>query len=116
VCGGHYTSSSRKAFHRVREVAAKIVTSDGIQSKGVLSQRKERVLRTGDQATGTTVLEDLYAMWGKAPVNVDLQSLWAQLGLRVAEGKGTFDDHAPFAAVRMAIVEPFLLREHEEEM
>jgi len=91
-------------------VAAKIVTSDGIQSKGVLSQRKERVLRTGDQATGTTVLEDLYAMWGKAPVNVDLQSLWAQLGLRVADGKVTFEDHAPFAAVRIAITEPSLPR------
>jgi len=55
-------------------------------------------------------LEYLYAMWGKAPVNVDLQSLWAQLGLRVADGKVTFDDHAPFAAVRIAITEPSLPR------
>jgi hypothetical protein len=70
----------------------------------------ERVLRIGDQATGTTVLEDLYAMWGKEPVNVDLQSLWAQLGLRMADGKVIFDDDAPFAAERIAITKPSLPR------
>jgi hypothetical protein len=32
----------------------------------------ERVLRIGDQATGTTVLEDLYRKWSVAPVEVDL--------------------------------------------
>jgi hypothetical protein len=66
----------------------------------------ERVLRTGDQATGTTVLEDLYAMWGNAPIPVDLQSLWGQLGVRVAGGEMSFDDTAPLAAVRIAITEP----------
>jgi hypothetical protein len=66
----------------------------------------ERVLRTGDKATGTTVLEDLYAVWGKAPVKVDLASLWAQLGVRVAGGDVTFDDNAPLAAVRIAITKP----------
>jgi hypothetical protein len=66
----------------------------------------ERVLRAGDEATGTTVLSDLYVEWGKAPVKVDLESMWAQLGVRVADGEVTFDDNASLAAVRTAITKP----------
>lgn len=33
------------------------------------------VLRIGDQATGTTVLEDLYAGWKDKPVTVDLDHI-----------------------------------------
>jgi hypothetical protein len=63
----------------------------------------ERVLRIGDRATGTTVLEDLYAKWSKAPVEVDLESLWGQLGISRADGKVIFINNAPFASVRTAI-------------
>ena len=66
----------------------------------------ERVLRTGDQATGTTVLSDLYSVWGKAPVKVDLESLWIQLGVRLIDGEVTFDEKAPLAALRTAITKP----------
>jgi hypothetical protein len=63
----------------------------------------ERILRIGDLATGTTVLEDLYAKWSKAPVEVDLESLWGQLGISLADGKVTLINDAPLASVRTAI-------------
>ena len=44
-----------------------------------------RVLKTGDQATGTHVLEQMYAQWSEAPVAVDLPELWKQLGIRRKE-------------------------------
>jgi len=66
----------------------------------------ERVIKVGDRATGTTVLEDLYAKWSVDPVKIDLESLWAQLGVSVSNGEVTFDDNAPFAAVRTAITKP----------
>ena len=62
-----------------------------------------RALRIGDQATGTTVLEDLYSRWSGSPVEVDLASLWSQLGISLADGKVIFIDDAPLAAVRTAI-------------
>jgi hypothetical protein len=65
-----------------------------------------RVLSTGDKATGTTVLEDLYAKWSDAPVNVDLAAMWKELGIREEGGKISFDDGAPLAKVRLAITAP----------
>jgi len=65
----------------------------------------ERVLRIGDQATGTTVLEDLYRKWSQAPVGVDLGNLWSQLGISVTDGNVIFFNDAPLAAVRTAITQ-----------
>ena len=65
-----------------------------------------RVLRIGDKATGTTVLEDLYAKWSDAPVVVDLAKMWQELGIREEGGKIIFDDAAPLAGVRKAIAAP----------
>jgi hypothetical protein len=62
-----------------------------------------RVLRTGDQATNTHVLEQMYALWSKTPVSVDLPQLWRQLGIRVGQGGVTFDSSAPLAAIRVSI-------------
>jgi hypothetical protein len=62
-----------------------------------------RVLSVGDKATGTTVLEDLYAKWSDAPVEVDLAKMWKELGIREEGGKILFDDAAPLAGVRKAI-------------
>jgi hypothetical protein len=62
-----------------------------------------RILTIGDQATGTTVLEDLYTKWSTTPVEVDLASLWAQLGISLADGNLIFTDDAPLAAARKAI-------------
>ena len=66
----------------------------------------ERVLAVGDEATGTTVLKDLYNQLGTKPGNVDLDALWKKLGVR-EEGKTViFDDQAPWAKYRAAITIP----------
>jgi hypothetical protein len=66
----------------------------------------DRVLRTGDQATGTHVLEEMYKQWGETPVTVDLPSLWRQLGIKVEQETVTFDTKAPLAGIRMAMTSP----------
>ncbi len=40
-----------------------------------------KALKVGDQATGTTVLTDLYNQMKDKPVTVDLQEKWQQLGI-----------------------------------
>jgi hypothetical protein len=58
----------------------------------------------GDLATGTTVLMDQYRRMSDAPVTVDLDGLWKELGVERAAGGGVeFNDAAPDAAIREAI-------------
>src|ERR1700730_2032504 len=65
-----------------------------------------QALRNGDQMTGTTVLSDLYSKWKDKPVNVDLASLWKELGI-AADGKSVrLAEDAPMAAMRRAITAP----------
>jgi hypothetical protein len=63
-----------------------------------------RALQVGDQATGVHVLTELYERMGAKPVATDLPALWSQLGVEPREGTVAFDDHAPLANVRRAIV------------
>ena len=64
----------------------------------------ERVLTTADQATGHTVLMDLYAAAKDAPMPMDLPALWMELGAQsTGKDMATFNDAAPLAAVRRAI-------------
>ena len=67
----------------------------------------ERTLKMGDEATGTTVLVDLYHQMRDQPEPVDLASLWTQLGIQ-PEPNGTVAllAGAPLAAVRTAITRP----------
>jgi len=69
-----------------------------------------RVLKIGDHATGTNVLEELYAQWSETPIYVDLPALWAQLGIAASQNTVRFDSNAPLAAVRAAITENPSLR------
>jgi hypothetical protein len=64
------------------------------------------VLRIGDAATGTRVLEDLYDRERTRPVIPDLDSLWRELGVPQDPLTEPFDDHAPLAAIRIAITRP----------
>jgi hypothetical protein len=64
------------------------------------------VLRIGDAATGTRVLEDLYDQERTMPVTPPLESLWRQLGVPQDPRTEAFDDHAPLAAIRIAITRP----------
>lgn len=62
-----------------------------------------KTLDIGDRATGTHVLADLYERMKDKPVDVDLDALWKQLGVKVENGNATLLDDAPLAAVRRAI-------------
>ena len=63
----------------------------------------EAVLKAGDEATGTRVLETLYARVGKAAPQIDLQAIWRELGVPADPRHEPFDEHAPLAAIRAAI-------------
>ena len=65
-----------------------------------------RVFATADEATGTKVLEDLYAQMKDSPVSPDLHDLWAKLGVVSDGGTVTLRDDAPLANVRRAIMQP----------
>ena len=72
-------------------------------------------LKAGDRATGTTALSDLYSKWKDTPVQVDLSSLWKELGI-AADGKSVhLAENAPLAAVRRAITAPEPSKEAKSE-
>ena len=62
----------------------------------------QRVLETGDDATETTVLVDLYRKWKDAPIVVDLD----QLGVRVGSRGIELDANAPLVSIRRAMTSP----------
>ena len=66
----------------------------------------DKALAVGDQATGTHVLSEQYAKWKDAPVTVDLDKLWAELGIRATGNAIEFVPNAPLANVREAIAHP----------
>jgi hypothetical protein len=61
------------------------------------------VLRIGDAATGTQVLQDLYRQIKATALTPDLDLLWTRLGIPNDPNSQPFDDHAPLAAIRIAI-------------
>ena len=65
----------------------------------------ERVLKTGDAAVGTTVLEDLYAQMRNAAVTPDLMSLWRKLGVEPYGSSVRLSDDAPLAEIRRSIMQ-----------
>jgi hypothetical protein len=66
----------------------------------------DRIFVTGDKATGTRVLQDLYVAMKDKPWAPDLPGLWADLGVVAGNGGVHFDDSAPLAPVRRAITAP----------
>ena len=77
-----------------------------VAAGGNISERwpLERALRAGDAATGTSALLDTYAAMKDQPVRVDLSGLWRKLGVALKAGEIRYDDSAPLASVRRAIV------------
>ena len=63
-----------------------------------------RVFATADAATGTKVLEDLYAQMKDKPMTPDLSALWAKLGVVSDDGTIKLRDDAPLADIRRAIM------------
>jgi hypothetical protein len=63
----------------------------------------DSVLRLGDAATGTHVLEELYQRSRATPMPTDLDALWRELGVPADPKTQPFDDKAPLAPIRIAI-------------
>jgi len=63
-----------------------------------------RTLAVGDRAVGLKVLTALYDRMAAAPGTADLGDLWRRLGVRREGGRVVYDDQAPLASVRRAIV------------
>jgi hypothetical protein len=61
------------------------------------------VLRIGDAATGTHVMYGLYQQIRATAQTPDLDLLWTLLGVPNDPKTQPFDDHAPLAAIRIAI-------------
>lgn len=66
----------------------------------------ERLNKVGDGATGTRVLQALYDEMKGAPTPVDVDALFTALGVRFHGREVVFDDVAPLAKIRTAILEP----------
>jgi regulation of enolase protein 1 (concanavalin A-like superfamily) len=62
-----------------------------------------RALDIGDAVTGTHVLTQQYRSWSTAPVQVDREKLWQQLGVRRSGEQVEFSASAPYAKIREAI-------------
>lgn len=62
----------------------------------------DEVLRIGDAATDTRVLQDLYREM-KSAMTPDLEMLWGRLGIPQDPASQPFNDDAPLAAIRIAI-------------
>jgi len=63
----------------------------------------DKVIEVSDRATGTHVLKTLHEEMGEKPKVVDLDALWAKLGVVRRGDHLTFDDTAPLAAVRQSM-------------
>lgn len=61
------------------------------------------VLRIGDAATGTHAMYGLYEQIRATPQTPDLDLLWTLLGVPNDPKTEAFNDHAPLAAIRIAI-------------
>ncbi len=72
---------------------------------GTLERRSavQEALKTGDRATGATVLMETYDAWRAKPVQVDLDELWRQLGVELRGRRSVLHDEAPLADIRRAI-------------
>ena len=63
-----------------------------------------RVVEVGDEATGTTVLRDLYDEMALAPGDIDLDALWRRMGIEVVgKRKVVFHDDAELAEIRKSM-------------
>jgi hypothetical protein len=93
----------RKATHNeksLRDVMQGILREGG---NGRANWTTKRVVEVADEATGTTVVSELYARMAAAPGDVDLDALYTELGVARVDGKIVFDDDAPLAHVRRAM-------------
>jgi hypothetical protein len=94
----HRRSANRQGLQEA--LRAILLQSGGLSADWPI----EQVLRTGDVATGTTVLEELYARYKDKPVTPDLTGLWKSLGIEASGESVALNDAAALAPVRQAIM------------
>jgi hypothetical protein len=87
--------------HRSLRDVVRGILAEGGSGRANWSTRK--VVEVADEATGTTVVSELYARMAQAPGDVDLDQLFAELGVARVDGETVFDDDAPLAHIRQAI-------------
>jgi hypothetical protein len=63
-----------------------------------------QIFESADRATGVAVLVPLYEKMKAAPYPVDLDQLWLQLGVGVENDEIVYDDEAPLAHIRKAML------------
>ncbi len=78
------------------------ILREGGQARRVWPMKK--VLRVGDRATGTRALSRTYAEMAASPYREDLDTLWTKLGVRVRGSEVSYDDGAPLAHIRRALL------------
>ncbi|MBI4907265.1 MAG: hypothetical protein HY820_26815 [Acidobacteria bacterium] len=66
----------------------------------------QKALQIADENSGETVLTNLYGEWKSKSVTPDLERTWLRLGVRNRNQEILFDDTAPLAAIRDALVRP----------
>lgn len=79
---------------------------EGVFAQGDISIKwpVEKFLGAMDAATSTQVVSSTYAEQAGTGVSVDLDALWKKLGVALVDGKVKYDDTAPLASVRKAMV------------
>ena len=68
----------------------------------------DQVIKIADDKTGTTVMRDLYDRMKDSPEPVNLNVMWAELGVIYDQKTGnvSIDDDAPMAQIRKSILAP----------
>lgn len=66
----------------------------------------ERVVTAGDEATGTTIMSDLYDRMAGAPMAPDLEKWFRRLGVSYRNDEIVFNDDAPLTHLRRALTAP----------
>ena len=64
----------------------------------------EHVVQVADTATGVPVFAELYAQLGEQQGDANLNATWAKLGVALRGRRVVFDDNAPLAHLRAALV------------
>jgi hypothetical protein len=87
----------------LRDALRGVVNAGGVNT---VDWPLDKALRVADDAVGVKVLEELYGRLKGSPGNIELDKLWQELGVAMIEGEIQFNEGAPLAKVRKALMEP----------
>jgi hypothetical protein len=95
----------RKATHNSQSLATALRGALAAGADARVQWPVEKFLSACDQATGKTVLIDLYRRMATHPVKIDLQAIWRELGVSLSDGRVDLDPRAPLAAIRRSMID-----------